>query len=186
MFKGSLLLLLDSCTTPLPPKQHALMHPPSLSANREGLWFFDLDKSQVRGRYDCLRDIRRSHCQPFCACMFAQLEWAHICTLLIFCLLCVCFWYWGINNSNNFGLGPGFNIWSEKGVPAFPWEDVSCCLIAAALRFGQGWQLSRSANELGLQNFLITWVKVFWRQRLWWPCKFCAQTKTRNVTGVTK
>jgi hypothetical protein len=47
------------------------------------LWTFDLDKSQVRGKYDCVRDIRRSHCQPLCACVFAQLEWAHARTLLI-------------------------------------------------------------------------------------------------------
>jgi hypothetical protein len=29
-------------------------------------------------------------------------------------------------------------------------------------------------------------VKELWRQELWRPCKFCAQTKTRNVMGVTK
>jgi hypothetical protein len=69
MFKGSLPLLLDSCTTPLPAKLHALTHPPSLLANQERLWTLDLDKSQVRGRYNCIRDIRRSHCQPFCACV---------------------------------------------------------------------------------------------------------------------
>jgi hypothetical protein len=56
---------------------------PSLLANQEGLWTFDLDKSQVRGRYNCVRDIRRSHCWPFCAHMSAQLEWIHTCTLLI-------------------------------------------------------------------------------------------------------
>jgi hypothetical protein len=64
-FKESLLLLLDSCTAPLPTKLHAL----SLLANQERLWTFDLDKSQVRGRYDSVRDIKRSHCQPSCACM---------------------------------------------------------------------------------------------------------------------
>jgi hypothetical protein len=37
MFKGSLLLLPDSCTTPLPAKLHALTHPPSLLAHRERL-----------------------------------------------------------------------------------------------------------------------------------------------------
>jgi hypothetical protein len=47
MFKGSLLLLPDSCTTPWPTKLHALTHPPSLLADQERLWTFDLDKSQV-------------------------------------------------------------------------------------------------------------------------------------------
>jgi hypothetical protein len=73
MFKGSLFLLPDSCTTPLPAKLHALTHPPSLLASRERLWTLDLNKSQVRGRYKCVRDIRRSHCQPFCA--FVLLSW---------------------------------------------------------------------------------------------------------------
>jgi hypothetical protein len=81
MFKRSLLLLLDSCTH---IKLYALTHPPSLLANWEDCepltW---MDKSQVRGRYNCLRDIRRSHCQPFCASVFAQLERAHACTRLI-------------------------------------------------------------------------------------------------------
>jgi hypothetical protein len=81
------------------------------------------------------------------------------------------------------GLGLGFYIPSRKGVLALPRGDASCCLIAAALRFGRVWQLSRSANELRLQNFLITSVKELWRQGLQRPWKFCAQTKTKIVTG---
>jgi hypothetical protein len=42
-------------------------HPPSLLANQERLWTFDLYKSQVRGRYNCIRDIRRNHHWPFCS-----------------------------------------------------------------------------------------------------------------------
>jgi hypothetical protein len=38
-------------------------------------------------------------------------------------------------------------------------------------------------TELGLQNFLSMHVKELWRQELWRPCEFCAQTKIRNVTG---
>jgi hypothetical protein len=65
------LFLLDSCTVPLPAKiAHQITCPgpaPRLLANQERLWTFDLNKSQVRGRYNCVRDIRRSYCQPFCA-----------------------------------------------------------------------------------------------------------------------
>jgi hypothetical protein len=107
-FKGSLLLLPDSWMTPLPAKLYALTQPPSLLANRGRLWTFDLDKSWVRGKYNYIRDIRRSHCQPFCARMSAQLEWVHTCTLLIkkhclvkiFCLSCVCFQHRKVFNSN--------------------------------------------------------------------------------------
>jgi hypothetical protein len=85
--KGPCFFLLDSCTAPspwkLPTKLCALTHPLSLLANWEGLWTFKLDKSQVRGKYNCVRDIRRSHCQPFCAHVSTQLEWIHACTLLI-------------------------------------------------------------------------------------------------------
>jgi hypothetical protein len=82
MFKGSLLLLLDSCTTPLPAKLHALTRPQAFWPIRKDceLW---PDKSQVRDRYHCVRDIRRSHCQPSCACVFAQRGSAHAFTLLI-------------------------------------------------------------------------------------------------------
>jgi hypothetical protein len=82
--------------------------PPSLLANEERLWTFDLDKSQVRGRYDCVRDIRRSHCQPFCACMLLNWSkhmlassWSREYWLLkIFCLLCVCFGTRGLTSNN--------------------------------------------------------------------------------------
>jgi hypothetical protein len=47
---------------------------PSLLANRGRLWTFDLNQSQVRGRYNCIRDIRRSLCRPFCACVL--LSWS--------------------------------------------------------------------------------------------------------------
>jgi hypothetical protein len=56
---------------------------PSLLANRERLWTFDMDKSHIRGRYNFVRVIKRSHCQPFCAHVSAQLKWIHTCTLLI-------------------------------------------------------------------------------------------------------
>jgi hypothetical protein len=81
--KGYLFLLLDCCIAPMPAKLCALTHSLNLSANGKRLWTFDLDKSQVRGRYNCIRDIRKSHCQPFCAHRSAQQEWAHACTLLI-------------------------------------------------------------------------------------------------------
>jgi hypothetical protein len=32
-------------------------------------------KSQERARYNCTRDVVRSHCWPFCACVSTQLEW---------------------------------------------------------------------------------------------------------------
>jgi hypothetical protein len=103
MFKGSLLLLLDSCTTLL----SALTHPPSLLANQGRLWTFDLNKSQVRGRCNCVRDIR-SHCQAFCACMLLSRSehmlapsWSRENWLVkIFCLLSVCFWHQRVTNSN--------------------------------------------------------------------------------------
>jgi hypothetical protein len=71
---------------------------------------------------------------------------------------------WGLSIPTIWGLGLGFYIASRKGVPALPQGDKSCCLIETALRFGQGQQLSRSANELGLQNFLTKPVKELWRQ----------------------
>jgi hypothetical protein len=117
MFKGSLLLP-DSCTTPLSTKLHALTHPPSLLANWERLWIFDLDKSQVRGRYNCVREIRRSHCQPFCACVFTLagvstcLHPLDNCLVKIFFLLCVCFRHQRVNNSNIPELrGSGFSFY---------------------------------------------------------------------------
>jgi hypothetical protein len=111
MFKGSLLLP-DPCTTPLPAKLHALTHSPSVLANRERLWTFDLDKSQVRGRYNYIRDIRRSHCQPFYACVLLSGSehmlapcWSRENYLVkIFCLLCVCFQHWRAINSNSMNL----------------------------------------------------------------------------------
>jgi hypothetical protein len=178
----------------LPTKLLALTYPPSLLVNQERLWTFDLDKSQVRGRYNCIREIRRSHCQPFCVYMFAQLEWAHLhpldqekIALSRYSVSCVSvFGTGGLSIPTIWWLDPGFYIPSGKGVLALPWGNVSCCLIAVALRFGWGRQLSRSANELGLQNFLTTRVKELWRQRLQRPRKFCAQTKTRNMMGLTK
>jgi hypothetical protein len=163
MFKRPLLLLPDSCLTPLPTKLHALTHPPSLLDNMERLFTFDLDKSQMRGRYNWVRDVRRSHCQPFCACVFAYLEWAHACTLLIkrnclvkiFCLLCACFQHQRVSNSNSLGAQSRILhfTWEEKSL-ALPWGYASCYLVAVALTIGQGWQLSGSVNELRLQNFL--------------------------------
>jgi hypothetical protein len=108
MFKKSLLLLQDSCSTPLPAKLYALTHPPSLLASWGKLWTFDLDKSHVRGRYNCVRDIRRSNCQPFCACvslsrsehMLAPSWSRENCLAKIFCLLCVCFQHRRVINSN--------------------------------------------------------------------------------------
>jgi hypothetical protein len=77
------ILALPHCMWKLPAKSCALTHPLSLLANRERSWTFDLNKSQVRGRCNYIRDIRRSHCPPFCAHVFAQLEWIRACTLLI-------------------------------------------------------------------------------------------------------
>jgi hypothetical protein len=54
-----------------------------------------------------------------------------------------------------------------RGTPALPWGDASCCLVAATQRFGQGRRLSRSVNELELQNFLTMWIKELERQELW-------------------
>jgi hypothetical protein len=103
------ILVQPHCLRKLPAKLRALTHSPSLLANGERLWTFDLDKSQVRRRYSCVRDIRRSHCRPFCAHMSTQLEWIHACTLLtkrncqdFLCLSCVCFWHWRVFNSNIF------------------------------------------------------------------------------------
>jgi hypothetical protein len=194
MFKGSLLLFSDSCTTPLPAKLHALTHPPSLLANQERLWTFDLDKSQVRGRYNCIRDIRRSHCQPFWACVLLSRSehmlapsWSREIALSRFSVSCVSvFSTRRLSIPTILGLGPELYIPSRKSVPALPQGDTSCCLIAVAPRFGWGQQLSRSANELRLHNFLTTQVKEFWRQGLQQPHKFCAHTKTRNITVVTK
>jgi hypothetical protein len=126
MFKGSLLLLLDSCTTPLPAKLHALIHPPSHLANQERLWTFDLDKSQVGGRNNCIRDIRRSHCQPFCACvllsgsehMLAPSWSGENCLVKIFCLLCVCFWHRRVitSNSRDSGCGGSLLNWTLSSI----------------------------------------------------------------------
>jgi hypothetical protein len=107
---GSLFLLLDSCTAPLPMKiAHQIACPnPSLLANQERLWTFDLDKSQVRGRYNCIRDIRRSHCQSFCACVLLRgseymLDQGKI-SLSRFSVFCVsCFRHWRVINSNSLG-----------------------------------------------------------------------------------
>jgi hypothetical protein len=59
------------CLWKLPTKLYFLTHTPSLLANWGRLWTFNLDKFQVRGRYNLVRDIRRSHCWPFCAHMSA-------------------------------------------------------------------------------------------------------------------
>jgi hypothetical protein len=125
MFKGSLILLLDSCTIPFPTKLHALTHPPSLLANQGRLWTFDLDKSQVRGRYNCIRDIRRSHCQPLCACVLlsgSENMLAPSCSrenylVKIFCLLYVCFQHWRVINSNMWHVGPlELGLWPRPSV----------------------------------------------------------------------
>jgi hypothetical protein len=89
-------------------KLHAQIHPPRLLASWERLWTFGLDKSQVTGRYNCIRDIRRSHCQPLCTCMLLSRSehmlapsWSREnCLVKIFCLLCVCFRRWRVINSN--------------------------------------------------------------------------------------
>jgi hypothetical protein len=94
------------------------------------------------------------------------------------CLSCVCFWHQWVFNSNNLGVQSRILYSIQEGGPvALP------LLVAGALRFGWRKQLSKSANELGLQNFLTTWIKGLWRQEPQWPCKFCAQTKTINSTG---
>jgi hypothetical protein len=62
------------CLQKLPTKLRALTHPPSLLGNRERLRTSDLGKSQVGGRYNCIRDVRRSHSLPSCAHVSAQLE----------------------------------------------------------------------------------------------------------------
>jgi hypothetical protein len=130
MFKGSLILLLDSCTIPFPTKLHALTHPPTLLANQGRLWTFDLDKSQVRGRYDCVRDIRRSHCQPFCACLWLSgnkhmlaPSWSRENYLVkIFYLLCVCFRHRRVINSNTSYLGS----WDQEDCGSRPaWANSS-------------------------------------------------------------
>jgi hypothetical protein len=77
------ILVQSHCPWKLSTKLRALMHPLSFLANQKRLWTFDLDKSQVRGKYNCIRDIRRSHCWPFCAWVSAQLEWVYACPLLI-------------------------------------------------------------------------------------------------------
>jgi hypothetical protein len=76
------ILVQPHCPRKLPAKLCALTHPLSLLANQEKLWTFDLDKSQVRSSYNFVRDIRRSHCQPFCAYKSIQLKWICACTLL--------------------------------------------------------------------------------------------------------
>jgi hypothetical protein len=98
--------------------------PPSLSTNWKRLWTFDLDKSQVRGKYNCVRDIRRSHCQPFCACMLLSWSehmlapsWSREIALSRFSLLCVCFQHQRVSNSNNLGFRPGYYIPSGKRGP---------------------------------------------------------------------
>jgi hypothetical protein len=62
------VLIQPHCLWKLPTKLHALTHPLSVLANWERLWTSDLDKSQVRGRYNCIRDVRRSHSWTFCVC----------------------------------------------------------------------------------------------------------------------
>jgi hypothetical protein len=91
-------------------------------------------------------------------------SWSREIALSRFSVSCVCFWHRRVINTNNLGARLGFYIPSRKRVPVPPWEDASCCLIMAAPRFGRGQQLSWSANELRLQNFLTTWVKELWRR----------------------
>jgi hypothetical protein len=67
------ILVQSHCPRKLPAKLRDLAYPPSLLANWERLWNFDLDKSQVRHRYNCIRAIRRTHWQSFCAHVSAQL-----------------------------------------------------------------------------------------------------------------
>jgi hypothetical protein len=63
----------------------------------------------------------------------------------------------GLSIPTTWRLGQGFYIPYRKGVPALPWGDVSCCLMAVAPRFSR--QLSGSVNELELKNFLTMQVK---------------------------
>jgi hypothetical protein len=120
------ILVHPHCPQKLPAKLCVLTHPPSLLANRERLWTFDLDKSQVRGWYNCVRDIRRNYCQPFCVHMSAQLEWIRACTLFIKrnCLVK----FFSVSRVSVFSTsgsliptiwepGPGFYILSKKGGP---------------------------------------------------------------------
>jgi hypothetical protein len=166
MFKGSLLFLPDSCTTPLSAELYALTHPPSLLVNRGRLWTFDLDKSWVRGRYNSIRDIRWGHTGPFCVHVSAQLEWTHACTLLIkrnylikiFCLSYVCFWHWRVFNSNNLGIWSGIlHSVQKEGSLAVPWGDTACCLV---------WQPRGSADG---DNFLDLWINS--ESRISWQCR---------------
>jgi hypothetical protein len=150
------------------PPTACLTHLPSLLANQERLWTFDLDKSHVRGRYNCVRDVRRSHCQPFCACVLLSWSehmlapsWSREIALSRFSVSSVSiFSTRGLSIPTIWGLCLGFYILLGKEVPALPQRDVSCCLIVVALRLGQGRQHSRSANELRLQNFLTMWGKM--------------------------
>jgi hypothetical protein len=111
------------------------------------------------------------------SCMSICLVGVSTCLVEIFCLLCVCFWHKRVINSNNLGFHQGYYIPSGKGEPlALPLGDPTCCLAAVAQRFSWQWQLPGSVNELGLQNFLTTWVKELWRQERWQSHEFCAQT----------
>jgi hypothetical protein len=65
----------------------------------------------------------------------------------------------GLSIPTIWGLCLGFYIPSGKGVLALSLGDTSCCLIAVAPRLDGRQQLSRSANELRLQNFLTKRVK---------------------------
>jgi hypothetical protein len=104
MFKGSLLPVQFHC----PPTVYPNPSPKPFNQSKE-IVNFDLDKSQVRSWYDCVRDIRRSHCQPSCACVLLSgsehrlaPSWARENWLVkIFCLLCVCFWNQRVINSKN-------------------------------------------------------------------------------------
>jgi hypothetical protein len=55
------ILVQSHCPGKVPAKLRAL----SPLANRERMWTFDLDKSQVRGGYNCVREIRRATVSHF-------------------------------------------------------------------------------------------------------------------------
>jgi hypothetical protein len=86
-----------------------------------------LEKSQVRVRYTCVRDISRSDCWPFCVHVSSQLEWMNACTLLIktnclvyiFYVSCVSVFITGGSLIPTiWGLSLGFCIPSKKGDPS--------------------------------------------------------------------
>jgi hypothetical protein len=108
MFKGSLLLLPYSCTTPLPDKLHALTHPPSLLANWEDCEPLTWTNPRWGAGTTVSRIQKGATVSHFVlACLLSGNDhmlapsWRENCLVKIFCLLCVCFWHQRVINSNN-------------------------------------------------------------------------------------